>query len=154
MFPAILAEEVFSLGQAEACPAMSFVGDVTPDGRLERHEIMLTTVSATRLSYSDVDALLSGDGEGIKPAKDNAELLKLLQVCPRDEISIQRGLYFVAPLVIDDGPASVRCALISSGRGVFVADRRLSLSVCRSWTKWVVLVIVTGSGTTALRFQL
>jgi hypothetical protein len=118
MFPSILGEKVFSLGQAEATPAIAFVGDVAPDGRLMHHEIILTKANATRLSYADADALLAGEGDEAEPAKDKAQLSKLLQACSVGVLVFRKGSTLMAPFVLVNAPQPAVAVQLIRQRGL------------------------------------
>lgn len=77
MFPGLLAEGPFSLRQGEACYALSFGVELTPEGIVAERTVVASRIIPTRrMTYDEVDAAIeSGDPASLPP--DLQALLKV-----------------------------------------------------------------------------
>jgi exoribonuclease R len=81
MFPGILAEGPFSLRQGEACCALSFSMELTPEGELTSYSASASRiVPARRMTYDEVDAAVEGAAGELSP--DLQALLKVRGMPP------------------------------------------------------------------------
>ena len=87
MFPVVLAEDVFSLARLQACPTLTFIGTVSPEGALTALDIKVGRTKSKRITYDDADALITGTepSDAAKALGDEAK--EQMQVHSKPQLS-------------------------------------------------------------------